>query len=688
MAGYTYSSLPRVNILGIKDESVVAIPVTQESLPIYLPLIPLYAGWGPVDDALHTQGDSPQVIYGREVVDETSALFKHQNLILQASNKAGNTALVLRLKAPGSKAARVRLALEVWANELPQYQRNPDNTFKRDSAGELIPTGDTLPGLDARWLLLPIGVIGGEDDFGRGNPIEGTVVSPLDGTNSTIYPMMDIPARFLGKRGDNVGFRFSYPTVKSEVPVNGDMVERQGAAMYRLSLLERRDVYTDPIVQPTIQAEQFVQFCLKDGVIENDEAMYFEDVMEEAYELKDPSQRTRYSPIGNIHVYTENFSLLQEKIYVEEELFGTVEALQTPELTINLLTAKNILEVPYYTYRVLGPSEGGLSMTDTATHYLVEGSDGDISDESYDKAVLGMLNTFATAAAAVPLHDSARYPCSAMIDSGFSLETSKAFSAIYRRKDMWYVSATQEAGDKVNTPMEDSSIAASLRSHMRSVPESTHFGTGPCRSMLMGNGGKLIGSKYRKVVPFTVLWAEKIALYAGGAEGYMKDEFAFDSAPLNVISGFHSHNVTTKMEEAANRDWDNGLVQAQSFSTRENFWPSQASIYPIQSSVLSSFINVIIACNLVRIGEQAWRNFVGNSKLTNGQFRTRINKFVEEQTTGKYDGRVDVTPNAYFTELDKALGTHWHLDIAMAGQSSKNVEHLSILAQRRPEGEE
>ncbi len=32
MAGYTYSSLPRVNILGIKDESVVAIPVQQEAL--------------------------------------------------------------------------------------------------------------------------------------------------------------------------------------------------------------------------------------------------------------------------------------------------------------------------------------------------------------------------------------------------------------------------------------------------------------------------------------------------------------------------------------------------------------------------------------------------------------------------------------------------------------------------------
>lgn len=687
MAGYTYSSLPRVNILGIKDESVVAIPVQQESLPIYLPLIPFFSGWGPVDDALLTNG-AVSLLYGKEVIDETSAFFKHQNLILQASNETGNTALALRLQSPGSKQARVRLALEIYLDELPQYERNPDGSWKRDSTGALIDTGDTLEGYTGRWLLLPIGEVAGEDDFGRGNPIEGTSVSPVDGSNSTVYPMMDIPARFLGKRGDNVGFRLSYPTVKSEVPVNGDLVEREGTGMLRLSLLERRDAFTDPVVQPTIFAERFVQFCLKNGVIENDEALYIDDVMEEAYELKDPSQRTRFSPIGEIHTYVESFEFVQNQIFVNEEIFSTAEALQTPAQTINLLGGKNILEVPYYTYRVLGPSDGGLSMTENATHYLLDGSDGDISDAAYDAAVAGMLENFALASGDVPLHDSARYPCSAMIDSGFSLETSKLLANLYRRKDMWFIAATQSAGDSLNTPMEDSSIAAALRSHLRSVPESTHFGTGPCRSMLMGNGGKLIGSKYRKYVPFTVLWARRMAQYAGGAEGYMKDEFAFDSAPLNVIAGFHSHNVTTKMEEAANRDWDNGLVQAQSFSTRENFWPSMKSIYPIESSILSSFMNVVIACNLVRIGEQAWRNYVGNSKLTNGQFVTRINRFVNEATLGKFDGRVDVTPNAYYTELDKALGTHWHLDIVMAGQNSKNVEHLSIIAQRRPEGDE
>lgn len=687
MAGYTYSSLPRVNILGIKDESVVAIPVQQEALPIYLPLIPLFAGWGPVDDALLTMGAVSQ-FYGREVLEETSVFFKHQNLILQASNETGNTALTLRLQSPGSKKARVRLALEVYLDEIPQHERNPDGTYKRNSTGELIPSGDTLEGYTGRWLLLPIGEIGGEDDFGRGNPIEGTTVSPVDGSNSTVYPMIDIPARFLGARGNNIGFRFSAPTVRSEVPVNGDLVEREGTVMYRLTLAERRDKFTDPVVQPTINAEQFVQFCLKDGVLENDAPLYYEDVMEEAYELKDAAQRLRYSPIGDIHVYKENFIVLQEQIFVNEEIHGTAEALQTPANTINLLQGRNILEVPYYSYRVLGPAEGGLAMTETATHYLVDGDDGDVSDEAYDAAVATMLDNFATASSVVPFHDSARYPASCLIDSGFSLETKKLLPNIYRRKDMWFVASTQTAGGRLNTPMEDSSIAAALRSHLRSVPESTHFGTGPCRAMLMGNGGKLIGNGYRKYVPFSVYWARLMAQYAGGAEGYMKDEFAFDSAPLNVIKGFHSHNVTTKMEEAANRDWDNGLVQAQSHSTRENMWPSQKSIYPVESSILSAFINVVIACNLIRIGEQAWRNFVGNSKLTNGQFANRINRFVGEQATGKYDGRVDVTPNAYYTELDKALGTHWHLDIIMAGQGSKNVEHLSIIAQRRPEGDE
>ena len=690
MSGSVYSSLPRVNILGIKDNSVVAIPVSQESIPMYLPVLPLFTAWGPVDDALLTDGGAAKALYGNEIADEGSHLFNHQNLILQASSEAGGTVLLQRLESKGSKVARVRLALEIYEDEIPQYERNPDGGWKRDATGELIDTGDKLPGLTGRWLAMPIGEVAGEDDFGRGEPTEGTLSSPSSGKRSTVYPMFDVPARFLGAEGNNIGIRIYVPTLKSSNPVDGDLVEKYSALMYRLSVVKRRNAFTDPVVQTTIGGEQEVQFCLEQGVIDpvTEDSLYIEDVMEEAYELKDPAQRTRFSPIGEIHAYVDHIQTVQELIFKEEESFDTVDAANDPAKVVNLLTAKSIREVPYYTYRVLGPMDDGLAMVSTATTYLIEGDDGDISPEAYDEAVAGWLDSFATGNAVVPLHDSAKYPCSAFIDSGFSLETKKLIPNIYRRRDMWFAVATQTTGDKLNTPMQDSSIGASLRSHMRSVPESTMYGTPSARAVLMGNGGKLIGSKYRKFVPFTVLLASRCATYMGNAEGYMNDAFAFDSAPGSIITGFHSTNVITKLEEVANRDWENGLVQAQSFSPREFFWPGIKSIYPINNSILAALPNIWIACNLTRIGEQAWRNYTGNSKLTNGQLADRIEKFVDEQTVGKYDGRVNIIPRAYYTKLDTALGFSWHLDITMQGDNARTVEHLTILAERRTEGNE
>ncbi|MNF99849.1 hypothetical protein D3C84_827660 [compost metagenome] len=77
----------------------------------------------------------------------------------------------------------------------------------------------------------------------------------------------------------------------------------------------------------------------------------------------------------------------------------------------------------------------------------------------------------------------------------------------------------------------------------------------------------------------------------------------------------------------------------------------------------------------------------GDSQLTDEQFLDMVNDKVTARTAGKYDGRVDVTPDAYFDAFDTQSNFSWHLNIEMAGDNARTVENLAIIAQNRRNAE-
>lgn len=676
------SSLPRTEVLGFNDISGRGQPLEISTLPIFLPFMPLLTAWGPEDNAHLVSGSGFSTIYGAESFAPGNPLRSHQSVLAEKLMGVGSMALVRRLLAPGAARANLRVWIDIVADKVPQYKRNIDGSFLK-TAGALVPEGVPLDGHRSRFLVTEIAA-GEEDGVGKGVAVVGGLVAG-DGTESMMYPLFDIDARFFGGRGSNTGFRLVAPTLKSGIAANADLIDEKGAYLYRFYATTRADANTGGTVMSTMDGEQYVEFSLKKGVVDkktNVNYSYDKRILP-AYESKDPKNFNGYGPMRSFHVYAKHVDTVLKAIYSTEKDHGLITSEITPEETINLLGASTVEGVPYYTYVIDGPANGGVLFGENATHWLKGGSDGVVEADTFDKLVREELRTFGEGQ--VPYADKASYPMSAFIDTGFAVDTKLFLGNVMRlRPDTWVACTTQDVMEPLNTPAEDSSIGAMLRNAMQLVPESEFYGTGACRAVVMKHAGTYLDSDYDGILPFTIDWALKLGVYMGGATGKMKEGYATDSEDYRVVSSFIDHNAIFRNVVPRNKDWQNGITSAEPYDHRQSvFLPGVQTVYHDNTSVLNSFYPMVICCHLNRIGELAWRKFTGDSKLTALQYASRVDEFITTETNGCYDQRADITPRSYYTAADTRRGYSWHTDIEGLFDGMKTVETLTIIAGRR-----
>lgn len=678
------SSLPRSIALGFKDTSGQGQPVEIVDLPIFIPYAPLLTSWGPEDDAFLVNGSGFSTMYGADTFKVGSPLFTHQAAMVQAVLNVGGQALVRRLTAPGAKRANSRVWLDYVADDITQFERNPDGSFRR-TAGALVPTGETLAGIKARFVVTAIedGDEDNEDGIGLGKEITGGLVA-TDGTRSRQIPLFDLDARFIGGKGSNYGFRLVAPTMLSSVPVDADLVEGEGAALYRLYLLTRPDANTGGSVLSNLDGEQYVEFSLKKDVTNpKTQIKYgYDKKVLTSYESKDTNVKLVYGPLKSFHVYDENLEEALKAIYENEQSHATVEAVQTPEHTINFMTGVNVSGVPYYTYQLLGPADGGVLFGENASHWLKGGSDGVITKTTYDDLVAAELNVFGEGD--VPYADRASYPMSSFIDSGFSLRTKELFGNIMRvRPDAWVLAVTQDANERLNTPAEDSSLGAVLRNVLQLVPESEFYGTGACRGIVMKHAGEYLGSLYEGILPFSVGFAAKLAVYMGTGRN-MRSGFAPNIGQRRLVTDYINHNAKFRHVVPRNTDWQNGITSAEPWDhNRQVFFPGLQTVYHDNTSVLRSFFPMVICCHLTRLGDLAWRMFTGDDRSTAGEYTDQVDGFLEDEIKDRYDSRADITPKSFYTAADTRRGYSYQTEIEGLFDGEKTVQALTIIAGRR-----
>ena len=679
------SSLPRVIVRGTKDGSAVSIATPSEALPIRIPLFMVPTPWGEENRARYTTGNTLDPLYGADTIEPLSPFFTHQSQFLRSHLSAGGKALVLSLRAKDAKQANGRFVLDVVADDVPLYERNLDGSLKLDTNGARIPTGQKAPGFRGQWkfIAIPPGA-GGVDGYGTGAKAAGSLVSAKDGKASDAYPVLDAAARFRGKRGSNIGMRLSAPTTQSSEALDESLVETLQARLFRIQMIERATETSSPTLVRTAASENYATFTFKKGVVDRStRTQYsFAKAVIPKYESQKEEEFTGWGPLEKAFTYDANITELLTKLSAAEGAH-TGEAFTDIHL-FNFLSGTDVDGNPYHTFVLEGPAQGGVYLNEVTNHFLKGGSDGTLTTATYNTLVDELLTGLENSP--VPFKSIARMPYDSVWDSGFPLETKIKFGKFHNiRPDVFIHCCTQDVTKKLNTAAEDSSIGVALRSAFRSMQESVEFGTKAMRFALVPNAGYLIEDDYDAIVPFLEELCIKGARYLSSDSGAMTSEFTFGRGEKTIITRYRNHNATYRDDSVRVNDWDNGLNLVSAFDMSRLAWLGLQSIYEDHTSVLHSYMNVQIVCNLTRIGHIVWRELAGDDQLEDDEFLAEVERRVTAKTSNpdRYDGRVDVNPNAYYTALDEALGTHYHLDIDMEGEGLRGVQSLAIIASRR-----
>jgi hypothetical protein len=700
------SAAPKLLLTGVNDVSGQPNVREPEQIPTHLVHGHIYAEWGPTTPQLSV-GGARQTIFGAKTFDPRYPYYNHQTELLANVIGEGSACFIQRLKPiDANPPARLLLSLDIVPDAIQQYQRNEDGSFLLDAQGAKIPitdSGATIAGHRARWVLNDIPAVSNPSssftisgnsapaNFGEVPSKVGTLVSGTQ-VQSIVYPILELEANFFGARGNNLGLRITAPTTISNAPINDTVFNAIKSYLYRLSLVNRLDIDSTVNVTQTLTGEQAIDFTFKSNTVDTttDTEVSLVDIFMKAYQDTDTKGVTPlYGPFGKVKVYEDNLALILTMIGTIEAPLGTLPVETMDENSdwlhaVNILTGTNHFGVPYYSYELQG-----LRFTDATAVWATGGSDGTMTFAAHDALVRNeMLNYGQTGA---DLLDDAKYPFSYYYDSGYTLNTKLALlTPLGLRKDIGVILSTQDVSLVQNTPSVDSSMAASLRNAARLYPESEIHGTPVCRAVVVAHSGELIGSKYkgvsgRKHLPFTIEFAGKAARYMGAGTGIWDPNAAFDMPPNNQIEKFKNTNVVFKTAGAEQRDWDNGVVGAKTYDMESIYWPGIQTVYDDDTSILNSFFNMAIAIDLEKVAQRAYRDLAGISKLTEAQFILRSNDLINERVEGKYDGRVTIRPDTYFTVADRQRGYSWKTDIHMYGQNMLTVGTYTVVSHRSTE---
>ncbi len=695
------SAAPYLNLTGARDDSIRAPVQEPEQIPTHLPHVFLYAQKGP-EMALVSSGGVLNTIHGSQTLDPRSPYYNHQSELAATVLGGGNAIFVQRLKpTDAGPNARLLISLDIVADQIQQYERTASGEFKLGSDGNKIPlTGGAakIAGHRGKFVINDWTAGATVEKFGEVSPKAGSITSSAD-EQSTVYPILEFEANFFGAYGNNLGVRLVAPTVKSGNPLNADLVEAAKAYVYRLSLVNRLNESSTVNIAPTLGSDQSIDFAFKEGAVDpnSDTEISLEDIFLSAYQSADPASGMSpiYGPFGRVKVYHENLAQLLAAVGEKEAPLGLLPELTMDEDSeylhvVNLFNATAPSGVPYYSYELEGAANGGVRFTESTAVWAAGGSDGTMDFDKHAALVRDVMETYGTST--LDLVDDAKYPFSFYYDSGYPLDTKLSLlSPLGHRKDVGVILATQDVSEPLNSAAVESSMAITLKNAARLYPESEVHGTAVCRAIVVGHAGELISGKYKgpnghKHLPLTIEFAAKAAAYMGAGTGIWASANAFDQAPLNQIQKFKNLNVTFKSANARQQDWRNGLIWAQNYDMRSIFWPALQTVYDNDTSVLNNFFNMAIVIDLEKVAQRAWRNLVGTSgKMSKAVFIQRSNQLILDDTEGKYDGRVTIRPDTYFTAADEQRGYSWRTDIHMYGENMRTVGTATIVAHRSSE---
>ena len=698
------TAAPWTEFLGTRDGSTRERVITATPVPSHLPLIYTYAAKG--DSELNlVAGDSALYMYGDEIFDVRSKFATHQTVLANELNAVGNALMIKRVIPKDAPApANVRISIELVKTKVDPGVRDANGHFILDQDGQKQLTNTEVDGYIAHFIAEHVAPgVDGATNIGKGSKRVGTLVGP-NGEESQRIPLMDFEASSQGSWGNLQGVRIWSADVNSMPAVNDTLVRNQKAYPYYFTFVAKATPESTARVVYADTGEQYAQLTLKPDTFDsNTDTDYYvgNELLDKWAQQTAATQLRPSGPFGKLHVYEDNMEEVHELIATAEKEALKAQLGMPHDLAItdtddsfrvNLFGAYTTQGAPYLTYQIedsftTAGGERVARFSEMSNIMATGGGDGTMSPTLFAELVAEEVQEFGDRNS--KYQDLIRYPVSVFYDTGFPMTTKKALGKLISvRKDIALALVPSVYGEREPAASEESSICIALRTIMQAYAESVFFGTSVMRGLVFAHTGKMLSSRYKKRAPLVIEAARKFGRYMGASNGIWRSEYSPDSSANNRVEYFADVSAAYKPAAVRNRDWKAGMIWVDACDLTQYYWPALRTVYEDDSSVLTSAITVFAICELEKIGERVRTEFSGNTKLTNGQLKDRIEARVNELVQGRFDDRFEITPTVDFTRADIARGYSWLLKISIRANNMKTAQTLYIEALRYESNDE
>lgn len=690
MATFT-NATPRVVFSGIRDRSRRALIRPDESYAQHTPLLRLFTETGPETTTyVGDTDDGFAGIFGQLSLDQRSKFFNQQSLLALNLLGQGNGFYVKRLRPEdASNPSRIIVAIDMVRDMVTQQISRLSGfvypTVTTTGGTEVTTLADEkIEGFRARITL----ILDNESEVGTQRVLPGNMTSSIDGAQSTLYPLFELPASFFGKVGNQLGARIWCPTATDIEGYDEATTEKFDTRLFNFQFVELMEGSNTPTIIKTALGEDYVQVSFNEGVWSEstDRDLYAGQVLIPSYEDDGIStgQTPLYSPFSQIYIYSDNIVSVQQAIYDSERLSNPAfEGQVKGPGQIDFLTMLNLDGDPYLTIQVEGALAGGTLLGKNATIYASGGDDGTTDFDEYVKQVdiqntnFGQLDD--------QYEDVARYQFGFLYDTGLPMASKyKMMQTLARRQDLICMFTTYIETDKraLSTGDEVSRTIA-LMTRLKAFPESTLYGTPVARAQIVLQSGTLMAGGYNKRVPQLLDTAMKWAIYAGAGNGILRPGFEMDVSPNNQVSFVKGLNVPFFNARTASNIWTNGGTYSSTYDKRRQYYPCQRSVYLDDTSVLLSPLTVNICCVIMRLIHRVHAKFSGNATLTKEQLVARCDQEILDQTRDLFGARVEITPQTEITAADDQNGFSWTCTVVVAANNPRTVMDFKLETIRR-----
>ena len=704
MSSIILNASPQSINLGTLDTSGTIVTPSETPIPQHLPKVYFFAKKGTSKPTL-VQPVEMSLLYGSESFDIRYKWFNHQTRYIQTFAGNGNIMMAQRLiPTDAGPVANATIYCDMIADNIPNYLRNSDGSYVVDPATNQYKVNTVTPTIPG-YRLKFIKDYSNTTDIvlGMATSKTGTMVDS-ENNPSTMHPIIQYKASEQAAAYNENGLMFINPDVNMNKAISSNI----NALVYNLALVNKPIGNNSYNLVQSLYGETSVQFSLMPNAINPiTQAKFDLDTVfsNNWYNETDTELPLVYNEYEGMYVYNDNVkTILTTLMTTEAEYISTESVVWTDGLTantiswfdfsssdatelvnneiylLNLFNCKSSTNVNYFSAIVDNTSAnttGNLkevTMSSTTPVYLSGGSDGTLDNTMYESLLVTEMAKYADSNSQVI--DDAVNVESTVYDSGVTFDTKKAMiNFISVRKDTSAIFTTHDdsLGKGTLSLSDQRAIASALKTMLKLAPESTYYGTGVARAVIVSGTGNMPDNSTADSIPLNYSIANKASAYMGAASGNWNISKSFGMGNENIITELK--NIQPSFIPAGIKPtlWSAGIVWAQPYDIKQYHFPAIQTVYDDDTSVLNSFPVIVAIGTVTKAANKAWRNFTGVTTMTDAQLSTAIVNFINAELKDKFGGVLTVVPEVQFTAKDLQLGYSWRLVNKIYANNMKTV---------------